>query len=251
MTEQILGRLPRFEQGSDSNPGLQLRQLRAFDSELKVSPDDLASPSDSPHPAAGLPMGQMSDRSELTADSNVEGTLVKKSDYSGSSSTDIQPESNEDQSLGADPGEADPGQLDGNAPLTVLETLMHEIPRIEVSARDEMIELVEGILRQIFPKLAELFLAEEIVSHLRRLMPVKAKNLKIRAPEPFASQLTKKLTDGQFAERVVETECLAANDDAAPTIEISWERGGVQFDFRSFLEDCLHHLVQSRSKRGV
>lgn len=251
MTEQIFKRLPRFGKRPATSAARQLRQISVFDSdleELSVSPtlpskEDLAGV-ESLDVSASLP-------SEPDPDRPFENDHFTEPVRSDSVAIERQPQSEGAGLLDQDPVENDSDQIEATGPHSVLEALMDELPRIEASARDEVVEVVEGIARQIFPKLAELFLAEEIVIHLRKLMPAKVELLKIRAPEPFASQLGEKLTDGQFGETVVELEVLASNSDEAPGIDISWERGGVEFDFRTFLEDCLQRLVQSRSIRGA
>ncbi len=251
MTEQIFERLPRFGKGPAASAGVQLRQMRAFDSDLEEPSESPTSPSEDDLAEVETLETRASLPTEPDPDRPVENDDCAEPVRSEGVAPEIQTRSEGARSLDPEPAENDLDPLEANGPLSVLDALMDELPRIEASARDEVVEVVEGIARQIFPKLAELFLAEEIVIHLRKLMPAKVELLKIRAPEPFASQLGEKLNDGQFGETVVEVEVLTANSDEAPAIDVSWERGGVEFDFRTFLEDCLQRLVQSRSIRGA
>ena len=258
MTESLFERLPRFHPEAAGGTSAQLGRLKAFDAAMHqpaanrdgqppLQPnalhDSQTAPADETMDARAQPEECSPGNSQGPALHDTgNGAPADQSDAQAGDGDD-EAESHDSYSL-----ETSGPSADTDAVVRLLSELTEEIERVEALARNEVVGSIETIARQVFPHLAELFLADEIAIHLREFVPVKAQKLVICAPEPTASDLKGKLADGQLNGLPVEVTPLA---DEGAAVEITWGQGGVAFDFRAFLEDCLHRLIQLKSNKGA
>lgn len=137
----------------------------------------------------------------------------------------------------------DPAALDAT-----LAGLADAIERVERDARAEVNTAVSSLAASLFPKLAELFLAEEIGRHLPDLVPSTAVAVEIRAAPPLAEEL------GDVIARHpgLQARCklVTCEDTPDQPVEVSWTSGGASFDFSGLLEACLARLDSTLSDKG-
>ena len=99
---------------------------------------------------------------------------------------------------------------------------------------------VSALASALFPKLAEAFLAEEITRHLPGLLPGAAATVQVRAEPGLAGQIDEIVASaGPQHVRIEVIEDEAAGPNRA---SVSWQDGGVDFDFASLLDACLAKL---------
>lgn len=133
-----------------------------------------------------------------------------------------------------DPG---PDLTQLNAMVAALSTAVQQV---EAQGREQVRTVLQSMAQQLLPRVSEAFLAEEIARTLEDVVPVSVSALEIRAKPALAPALR---------EAVARTEALAgrctvAEQDTSdpPGVEVSWQTGGLTFDFDSLLTDSLARL---------
>lgn len=114
-----------------------------------------------------------------------------------------------------------------------LKSLAGRLDRIEQDARAQALQAVQAMAAKLFPELGRRFLAEEIGRSLPKLVPASAAVIEIRAGEELARWIEELVsrTPG------LENRCtvLPSADGAPGQAEISWQSGGLSFDFDALL----------------
>lgn len=114
------------------------------------------------------------------------------------------------------------------------------VQTIEAGAREQLRAAIASLAADLFPQLSQAFLAEEIARTLEPMVPVSISALEIRSQPALAEPLREAVARiGSLAERctVVEQE-----PPDAPGVEVSWQTGGLTFDFERLLADSLARL---------
>ena len=126
-----------------------------------------------------------------------------------------------------------------------LAALNSKLDKIERDAQAQALQTVQSMAAKLFPELSRHFLAEEISRHLPGLVPDSAAVVEIRAEAELAGKLT---------ELVERLPALAHRCTVTPTeaegqgrVDVSWQSGGVTFDFDGLLQGCLSHLTSTQS----
>lgn len=126
-------------------------------------------------------------------------------------------------------------------------SLSDVITQLGRDAQEQAIANVQAIAEQLFPKLADVFLADELACHLPNLIPKLAPEVEISVPPRLLLRLqtalerTHALPDNcRFVEAVA--------GQSANAIRIVWPKGGYDFDFNALLADCMLH-VNSQAKK--
>lgn len=146
----------------------------------------------------------------------------------------------------AAPAEAvPPASVDLTRIEAALAALNSKLDKVERDARAQTLQSVTSIASKLFPELSKAFLAEEIGRHLPAMVPASAVVIEIRAEESLA---------GKLRELVERTPSLAhrCTLTATPTegqgrVDVSWQSGGLTFDFDGLLQACLSHLNSTQS----
>lgn len=126
----------------------------------------------------------------------------------------------------------------------LLEALPEALNQIAEEAQLQCIHLVRTISVQLFPALAESFLAEEIGQHLPALIPDFEPYIEVRLSVDLAKQMTEIISrNKRLSDRCRLMPC--ESPGLAP-IDISWSTGGVNFDFEALFDACLGRLGQSQ-----
>lgn len=141
--------------------------------------------------------------------------------------------------------EAPPQPLDLKKIEASLITLNSRLDKIERDAQAQTLQSIQSVAAKLFPELSRAFLAEEIGRHLATLVPASAAVVEIRAEVSLADKLR---------ELVERTPALAHRCTVTPaategqgTVEVSWQAGGLSFDFDGLLQACLSHLTSTHS----
>ncbi len=131
---------------------------------------------------------------------------------------------------------------------TTLLALSETIDRIEHEAGEQVVTTVQSIAAKLFPQLSELFMVEEIGRHLPQLIPVSSASVVIHTPPSLMGKL-RHVIDG--------TSTLSSRCTLVPTessvkgrVDISWQTGGLNFDFNGLLDACLARLGPAQTKYG-
>ncbi|MBU1288834.1 MAG: hypothetical protein KJ871_14040 [Alphaproteobacteria bacterium] len=122
----------------------------------------------------------------------------------------------------------------------VMAALSDTIERLEIESRQQTIKMTQAIAARLFPELSRSFLAHEIGRHLGAMVPSNAPAVEIRAQ----SLLADKLSELVAASPSLSERCavLTASPEESSRVEVSWETGGVTFDFDGLLTACLAQL---------
>ncbi len=141
--------------------------------------------------------------------------------------------------------EAAPQPLDFKKIEASLITLNSRLDKIEREAQAQALQTIQSVASKLFPELSRHFLADEIGRHLASLVPASAAVVEIRAEESLADKLR---------ELVERTPALAHRCTVTPMVEeghggveVSWQTGGLSFDFDGLLQACLSHLTSTQS----
>lgn len=138
---------------------------------------------------------------------------------------------------------AAPDLPQGPADLTQIEaalkTISARLDRIEREAQAHAIQAVQAMTAKLFPELSRQFLAEEIGRSLPKLVPASAAVIEIRAGAALADELQAHIAGmPALAHRCT---VLPSGADNAGKADISWQSGGVSFDF-----DALFATLQAQ-----
>jgi hypothetical protein len=114
-----------------------------------------------------------------------------------------------------------------------LKSIAARLDRIERDAQAQAMQAVQTMTAKLFPELSRRFLAEEIGRSLPRLVPQSAAVIEIRAGEALAAELQERIA----AMPGLANRCtvLPSGSESAGQADISWQSGGVSFDFDALL----------------
>jgi len=143
-----------------------------------------------------------------------------------------------------EPAQTASGRVPEFAEIEIMLTALSDtIERLEQESRERAVSTTQSIASRLFPELSRLFLAEEIGRHLPGMIPSTAPAVEIRA-QPALLEKLRDLVDktASLSERcsVVPAE---TSDDGQ--VHVSWETGGLTFDFDGLLNACLARLEPS------
>ena len=114
------------------------------------------------------------------------------------------------------------------------------IERVEQEAHQQVVAAIQDMASQLFPKLANRFLAGEIGLHLRDLVPVSVGAVEVQAAPDMADALAD-IVDG-LPELSQRCTILPREMEDETKVEVSWKAGGVSFDFAGLLAGCLARM---------
>lgn len=140
--------------------------------------------------------------------------------------------------------EAAPAVLDLNRIEASLAALNSKLDKIEREARAQTLQTIKSIASKLFPVLSEQFLAEEISRHLPAMVPASAAVVEIRAEEELAGKLR------QLVERIpaLAHRCsVTAAPEGQGRVDVSWQSGGLTFNFDALLQASLSHLNSTQT----
>lgn len=125
-----------------------------------------------------------------------------------------------------------------------LKSISARLDRIEREAQAQCMQAVQAMTAKLFPELSRLFLAEEIGRSLPKLVPASAAVIEIRAGAILAGELQTRISAiPGLADRCT---VLPSGPDDAGKADISWQSGGVSFDFDALLATLQAQLTPSQ-----
>ena len=128
-------------------------------------------------------------------------------------------------------------EIDTGAILQSLESQVNELQR---AALVRVTELARAFIEAAFPRLAENFLAEEVVRELEATAPPEIEKLVLKVPTQFGASFQSAIQASPRLNEISEVQML----DAATEIQIDadWQTGGLQFDMQRFIESSLARM---------
>lgn len=136
--------------------------------------------------------------------------------------------------------EPQPQPLDFKKIEAALAALGPRLDKIERDAQAHALEAIHSLAARLFPELSKRFLADEIGHHLPSVIPASAAVVEIRASAPIADKLRELVERSpSLAQRCTVTPLDA---DGQGRVDVSWQTGGVSFDFDGLLAASLSHM---------
>lgn len=139
--------------------------------------------------------------------------------------------------------QATPAQLDLRKLEASLTVLNAGLDKIERGAQAQTLEAVQSIAARLFPLLSKDFLAEEIGRHLPKLVPPLAAAVEIRADVSLTDDLQAMLDRNS----ALANRCTVLSGAGQGRVDVSWQTGGLSFDFEGLLQACLSHLNSTQT----
>lgn len=127
--------------------------------------------------------------------------------------------------------------------LVSFDTATRDVP---AKMQQQAHEAVLTFLGDLFPKLSELFLAEEIARHLPDLLPTSKADIQIKAAPDIATELEEITLLNDFP--TTDYSIVSEPKFRLGQVEISWASGGFSYDFSDRLERSLEQLRQLAAK---
>ncbi|WP_439619693.1 hypothetical protein [Hyphomonas sp.] len=151
------------------------------------------------------------------------------------------PVSSDPEPAVADPADNTPGRAPEFAEIEIMLSAMSgAIDRIERESREHAVRVTQAISAKLFPELSRLFLADEIGRHLPVMVPSSAPAVEIRAQPALLEKLRAAVEHMPgLADRCA---VVPAGEDDDAEVRVSWETGGLTFDFDGLLKTCLAQL---------
>ncbi len=132
-------------------------------------------------------------------------------------------------------------QAEAHALQCALNGLSSAIDALRVEARQHTLEAIRAISADLFPKLADDFLAEEIMRQLPEVLPRAMHGVEIRAAPAFCTKLEAANKSGPAHQTPL---AFVADRKLAPgQVQISWAHGGLDFDAGRRLQASLDRLA--------
>jgi len=110
--------------------------------------------------------------------------------------------------------------------------------------QEQAAHLLDRMLGELFPRLAQDFFAEEVIAELRRLWPEDEPQIEISVPEHLAEAFSDALNAADSPSGWTLT---TADTSEAVAARIAWPQGGAAFDFDRVLRNCHARLEQFRT----
>ncbi|MEL6829485.1 MAG: hypothetical protein AAFO63_05060, partial [Pseudomonadota bacterium] len=122
------------------------------------------------------------------------------------------------------------------------------IESVETAIESQVMRATHTLAMRLFPKLGETFLADEIVAQLPELIPFPTARIDVQVDESLVYKLNELLASTELAKRC---EIVVDPSPSDSRIRVSWESGGVVFDFDGLLQACLAKLQDDREQTGA
>ncbi|MEM7005282.1 MAG: hypothetical protein AAF498_05330 [Pseudomonadota bacterium] len=124
---------------------------------------------------------------------------------------------------------------------TTLDRLTYSLESVERSVHEQATSAILHFVQQAFPKLADMFLAEEVARHIADIVPVNQPNVIIKTA-PF---LIDAIKESLARNGGVPGNCklMAGDDITTSSVDIYWEKGGASTNYDAFLDRCLQAMA--------
>ena len=128
---------------------------------------------------------------------------------------------------------------------TILQSLEAQLDGLQQVAAARAAELTRDFITSAFPRLAEAFLAEEVMRELETTAPPAIEKIVLKVPTQFGVSFQNAVQASPRLSEMCELQML----DAAAEIHVDadWQTGGLQFDVQRFVESSLARMSGSES----
>lgn len=128
---------------------------------------------------------------------------------------------------------------------TILQSLEAQLDGLQKVAAARAADLTRDFIAAAFPRLADAFLAEEVVRELEATAPPAIEKLVLKVPTQFGVSFQNAVQASPRLNEICELQML----DAATEIHVDadWQTGGLQFDVQRFVESSLARMSGSES----
>lgn len=124
-----------------------------------------------------------------------------------------------------------------------LKSIAARLDKMERDAQLRAFQAVQSMAAKLFPELSRQFLAAEISRSLPKLVPASASVIEIRAGEALAAEIQELI--GRTPSLANRCTVLPSGSDSTGKVDVSWQTGGVSFDFEALLATLLSQLNPS------
>lgn len=121
----------------------------------------------------------------------------------------------------------------------LLQSVEQALHHINSETRSRAEAMASAFVAEVFPKLSEAFLVEEIVRHIPHLIPDSTPHLTMRLSSDLVEPVKEALSQTpDLAERIdIEIESNGVNQ-----LQILWPQGGCDLNFGSLIDDIFRRL---------
>ena len=123
---------------------------------------------------------------------------------------------------------------------TILQSLEAQLEGLQQVAAARSAELTRDFISAAFPRLAEAFLAEEVMREMEATAPPAIDKVVLKVPTQFGVSFQNAVQASPRLSEICELQML----DAATEIYVDadWQTGGLQFDVQRFVESSLARM---------
>lgn len=141
--------------------------------------------------------------------------------------------------------EPSPQPLDLKKIEASLVALNGKLDKIERDAHVQTLAMVQAMASKLFPELSRDFLAEEIGRHLPALVPASAAIVELKAEASLAEALRELVQ--RTPSLMNRCSITSVEGEGQGRVDVSWQSGGLTFDFGALLAACLSNLNSTQS----
>ena len=128
---------------------------------------------------------------------------------------------------------------------TILQSLEAQLDGLQQVAAARAAELTRDLIASAFPRLAEAFLAEEVMRELETTAPPAIEKVVLKVPTQFGVSFQNAVQASPRLSEICELQMLDAAEEIY--VDADWQTGGLQFDVQRFVESSLARMSGSES----
>ncbi|MEL6665095.1 MAG: hypothetical protein AAFQ24_03090 [Pseudomonadota bacterium] len=123
---------------------------------------------------------------------------------------------------------------------TILQSLEAQLDGLQQVAAARAAELTRDFIASAFPRLAEAFLAEEVMRELETTAPPAIEKVVLKVPTQFGVSFQNAVQASPRLSEICELQMLDAAEEIY--VDADWQTGGLQFDVQRFVESSLARM---------
>ncbi|MHA7899812.1 MAG: hypothetical protein ACX94B_08075 [Henriciella sp.] len=124
----------------------------------------------------------------------------------------------------------------------ILNSLERSIAALQGEALAHANQAICEFIQAAFPRLADEFLAEEVVRELNQTAPPEIERLRICIPSHFEASFKLALQGSSRFQEITDLQIDGDRDELS--LDADWREGGVQFDMDRFVKSCLARFAR-------
>ncbi len=128
---------------------------------------------------------------------------------------------------------------------TILQSLEAQLDGLQQVAAARAAEMTRDFIAAAFPRLAEAFLAEEVMRELEATAPPAIEKVVLKVPTQFGVSFQNAVQASPRLSEICELQMLDATTEIH--VDADWQTGGLQFDVQRFVESSLARMSGSES----